>query len=659
MGLLNVGAQALQANMVALQTTGNNIANVNTPGFSRQRAVMATVAGQYTGAGYVGKGVDVQTIARNYDQFLTRQSALATSTQAADVTRSDYLKQLSDIFQGGTTGMGAAINDMLNSFSDVASTPTDLTARTVVLTRVDETARRMRAANQSLDDLQTGITQALGEKISAVNTLATQIAQVNDQIALAQGNGQPPNDLLDKRDQLVRNLNQYVQTTSIKADDGSVGIYLGGSQALVLGSTASTLSLGLNDFGDSQQNKVQINRSGVKFTLDESSLGGGEISGLLRFQNTDLVEGRNLLGRLTTTVTTSMNAQHALGLDLNGKAGGPLFSSVNVNNVLTPLPPAPGSSASAANLTLSVGNASQFVASDYLVNITQVTPGAPGLPDTITGTITRVSDGINVPVNPLNPSIAIPFNMAAGSPVTFDGLTMSVGAANPAVGDRFYLKPFSTAASNITREFSTPSSLAVASPIVGQMGAGNTGSLQLSSLAALTQSIPAAPVTITFGANSTYTRSDQPGTSIYTSGAAITSADWSVTLQGTPQNGDTFTVRDINDPSIGLDRKLNGGNATNMMNLRDVAMFDGAAMSDGYASLISQIGIRSQSANYSATVSTNIATNAEKDRTGVAGVNLDEEAAKLIQYQQAYQASAKMIQIAQSIFDTLIQTLAH
>ena len=669
MGLLNVGAQALQANMVALQTTGNNIANVNTPGFSRQRVVMATVAGQYTGAGYVGKGVDVQTIARNYDQFLTRQSALATSTQSADVTRSDYLKQLSNIFQGGSTGMGAAINDMLNSFSDVASTPTDLTARTVVMTRVDETARRMRAANQSLDDLQTGITQALGEKISAVNTLATQIAQVNDQIALAQGSGQPPNDLLDKRDQLVRNLNQYVQTTSIKADDGSVGIYLGGSQALVLGSTASTLSLGLNDFGDSQQNKVQINRNGVKFTMDENSLGGGEISGLLRFQNTDLVEGRNLLGRLTTSVTTSMNAQHALGLDLNGKPGGPLFSSVNVNNILTPLPPAPGSSASAANLTLSMGNASQFVASDYLVNITQVTPGAPGFPNTITGTITRMSDGINVPVNPLNPSVAIPFNMAAGSPVTFDGLTMSVGASNPAVGDRFYLKPFSTAANNITREFSTPSSLAVASPIVGQMGAGNTGSLQLSSLAALTQPSPVAPatfvapVTITFGANSSYTRSDQPGPpppiSTYISGTAISSPNWSVTLQGTPQSGDTFTVRDINDPSIGLDRKLNGGNATNMMNLRDVAMFDGAAMSDGYASLISQIGIRSQSANYSATVSTNIATNAEKDRTGISGVNLDEEAAKLIQYQQAYQASAKMIQIAQSIFDTLIQTLAH
>jgi flagellar hook-associated protein 1 FlgK len=648
MGLLNVGTLALAANSVALQTTGNNIANVNTAGYSRQSVLMATVAGQYTGAGYVGKGVDIQTITRNYDQFLTRQSALATSTQAADVTRSDYLKQLSDIFQGGTTGMGASINDMLNSFSDVAGTPTDLTARTVVLTRVDETARRMRSASQNLDDLQLGITQALNEKISAVNTLATQIAQVNGQIALAQGNGQPPNDLLDKRDQLVRDLNQYVQTTSVKADDGSIGIYIGGSQSLVLGSDASTLSLTKNDFGDPQQSKVQINRNGINISMDENSLGGGEISGLLRFQNTDLVEGRNLLGRLTTAVTTSLNDQHKLGLDLDGNLGQQLFTSVSVNNILAPAAPATTNSGTLlpSDLNLSTNDVSALIASDYQLNFTSGTDGS----------VTRMSDG------------AVIANFTS-LPVTFDGLTLdntNLGHA-PVAGDRFYLKPFSTAASSISREFSSARALAVASPIVGKMGTANTGSLQLSSLVARNNPATNVPVTISFISSSQYTRSDDVTSTpiTYTSGTAIEGtllptppfSGWSLTLQGTPQAGDTFVVQDIKNTS--LDVKLNGGNATNMMNLRDAAMFDGAAMTDGYASLISQIGIRSQSANYSAQVSTNIATNAEKDRTGIAGVNLDEEAAKLIQYQQAYQASAKMIQIAQNIFDTLIQTLAR
>ena len=196
------------------------------------------------------------------------------------------------------------------------------------------------------------------------------------------------------------------------------------------------------------------------------------------------------------------------------------------------------------------------------------------------------------------------------------------------------------------------------------MGSNNTGSLQLSNLAAGVNPPANVPVTLTFTSASTYTRSDTGATSYsYTSGAPIQEGGspnaWTITLQGAPQNGDSFTVRDIKDPTLNLDLKLNGGNATAILGLRDVATFDGAAMSDGYASLISQIGVRAQSANYSATVSTNIATNAEAARTGVSGVNLDEEAARLLQYQQSYQASAKMIQIAQSIFDTLIQTLAR
>ncbi len=662
MGILNIGTQALNANMVALQTIGNNIANVNTAGYSRQNVIQTTVAGQYTGAGYIGKGVEIQTIQRNYDQFLTRQSTLATATQAADQTRSDYLAQLSTIFQGGSNGIGQSINDMLNSFSDVASTPTDLTARTVALTRIDETTRRMRAASQSLDDLQTGIQQALAEKINAVNTLAQNIADVNGQIARAQGGGQPANDLLDKRDQLIKSLNQYVQTTSIPADDGTVGVYIGGSQSLVLGSTAASLSLAKNDFGDPNQSKVVIKRDGISVTMDENALAGGEISGLLRFQNNDLVEGRNLLGRLTTSITSTMNTQHQLGLDLNNQPGGPLFSTVNVNTILVPQGTATPNSGSVTlgtdpttNLTVSISKASDMVASDYQVNVIG--------PQKVS--ITRLSDGANVPIDPANPGTTHFFDPTdPTTPITFDGLTLT-NLNGAAAGDRFYLKPFSSAASNIQREFSTPSALAVASPIVGQMGSNNSGSLQLSSLKAGVNPPVNVPVTITFISSSQYTRSDDlnspPLAVNYTSGEPIygtgSPAAWTLVMQGAPKANDTFQVQNIQNTS--LDPKLNGGNATNMMDLRDQPMFDGANLTDGYASLISQVGIRAQSANYSATVSTNIAVNAEKSRAGVAGVNLDEEAAKLLQYQQAYQASAKMIQIAQSIFDTLIQTLAR
>lgn len=658
--LLNVGSRALQTNQAALQTAGNNIANVNVPGYSRQKVILATVPGQFTSAGYIGQGVTVESIQRNFSEFLTRQSTLASSVQSADQTRVDKLRQLEAVFEGGPQGLGASISDMLNAFSDVANAPTDMTARTVALTRIDETASRLRAASQQLDDLQTGVTQELTQKVATINSLAQSIADVNGEIARTQGSGQPPNDLLDRRDQLIKELNQYVQTTSIKADDGTVGLYISGSQELVLGTTASKMAIVKDDFGDSRTAKLAVMRAGTPLKLDENMLGGGEVSGLLRFQNQDLNEGRNLLGRLTLATTTAMNDQHKLGLDLDGNVGGNLFSPTVFGpaNIMTPQAPATVNTG-AATLTLSVADVTKLAASDYEILYNGAT----------TGTVTRRSDG---------QVTAFDTSLSPTNSISVDGLDIAqAGAA--AVGDRFLIKPFSTSASNVTSVFSTPRALAVASPVAATMGAANTGSLQQVSINARsnppafavnpqsianggTLNVPANSVTLNFTSATTYTRSDQGATVFnYVPGQAIEATvpavapltDWSLTLQGTPKVGDTVTVNANAFPT------LSGGNATAMMNLRDVAMFDGAAMTDGYAGLISQIGIRTQSANYAAQVSSSIATNVERDRAGVSGVNLDEEAANLLQFQQAYQASAKMIQIAQNIFDTLIQNLSR
>lgn len=657
MSVLNIGTRALQANQVALQTTGNNIANVNTAGYSRQSVVMRAVEGQYSGGGYIGKGVDIQTIQRSFSAFLTRQGAITTAVSAGDTARADKLTQLEGIFPGGTNGLGASISDMLNAFSDVASAPTDLTARTVALTRIDETASRMRSASQSLDELQSAVKQELGQKADAINTLAKGIAQVNEEIARANGSGQSPNDLLDRRDQLVRELNQYVQTTSIPASDGTVGIFLAGSQALVLGTTVSPVSIVQDDYGDTLKSKLAISNGGQSITLDENTLGGGEVAGLLRFQNSDLVEGRNLLGRLTLAISTEMNAQHRLGLDLDGNFGGDMFTPININSAQNILP-ATGNQTS-ATLNLAITDPSKFAASDYEITFSSATDG----------TITRKSDGL-VTSFPQSPA------PASGALANVDGLDifMTTGATAPTVpqaGDRFLIKPFATSASNIDSMFSTPRSLAVASPVAGSMGTTNKGSLKLVNLTALTapMSLP-TPVTFTFTGANTFTRSDDPTPATptvytYTPGQAINANNggtgWTFTLQGAPKAGDTFTVIDIKDPAQnkGVDFRLNSGNATALTNLRDKTLFDQAPLTDGYASMISQIGIRTQSASYAAEVSGSIASNVEKDRTAVSGVNLDEEAAKLIQYQQAYQASAKVIQIAQNIFDTLIQGMTR
>lgn len=649
MSLLNVGARALQANQVALQTAGHNIANVSTAGYSRQSVVLQTVQGQFTGGGYIGKGVEVATVLRNHSELLTRQATAAASIDAGDTTRLERLRQLQDVFSGGENGIGMSVNQMMNALSDVVSSPMDLTARNVALTRMDELASRMRDASQRLDEIGYTVQEQFKGSVLAVNNLAKNIAEINTQIARAKGNGQPANDLLDRRDQLIREVNQHIQTSQVEADDGSVSVFVAGSQPLVLGDKAASLSVdNPADFGAGSGRKV-LNflapGSSVKVELNESMLGGGEIAGLLRFQNNDLAEGRNLLGRMAVAISESMNQQNKLGLTLDGQVGDNLFAPIALGSAIPS-----STNSSSASLALTVTNPTLLQASNYTIDFTA--------PDA--GSVTRQSDGK-----------VFAFNGSGLPPVTVSDVFAAQGlgvtlSGPPNAGDRYMITSLQGAAAEFKALQYSPVDLAAANPVNAAMGTTNQGNLQLVGLQALSNPPgTTVPVTITFSTPSTYTRSDIAGTFTYTPGQPITydnatpPTGWSLTVTGTPHVGDTITLDDSLSPAYGDWYKRDAGNARSMMNLRDVPMFDGATLSDGFASAIAQVGTRTQSATFAAELSSSIASNLEGDRTAVSGVNLDEEAARLIQYQQAYQASAKMIQIAQNIFDTLIAGLGR
>ncbi|MDF1482190.1 flagellar hook-associated protein FlgK [Extensimonas sp. H3M7-6] len=647
MSLFNIGVRALQTNQVVLQTTGHNIANVNTPGYSRQTVALQNLPGQFTGSGFIGQGVEVQAIVRNQSDMLTRQATAAAAVSAADSARAQSLQRLQDVFSGGDSGLGAAINDMMNALADVASAPTDLTARTVVLTRMDETAARMRSASDQLDQIAAGVRSDLDTGVKAVNDLASQIARLNEQIVRAQGSGKAPNDLLDQRDQAIRNLNQYVQTTQVPADDGSLGVFVG-NQPLVLGNTAATLSVdNAPDFSGSGQLKLFFTPpGGTPQAIDEQVIGGGSLAGQLKFYNGDLEEGSNLLGRMALSLTQTLNAQNRLGLTLDSKTGGDLFQPIALKDAI-----AGAGNPSGAGIGLAVADPAKLKASAYTVTFTAAA----------VGTVVRQSDGV-----------ALSFDGTTGNTLQDilrgEGLTTTV-TGTPQAGDRFLIQPLREAAGKMQALVHTPSQLAAANPVNAAMGTGNTGSLQLASLQALSNPPGASvPFTLTFTGPNTYTRSDDPAvppalptTYSYVSGQAITydsatpPTGWSLTLSGTPKQGDTVTVGDA--LAAGDYFQRDAGNAKAMLALRDAPMFDGAPLSDGFASAMAQVGTRTQSAQFAAQMSGTIAANLESDRTAISGVNLDEEAAKLIQYQQAYQASAKMIQVAQTVFDSLLQTM--
>lgn len=470
-----------------------------------------------------------------------------------------------------------------------------------------------------------------------------------------------------------------MQTTQIPADDGTIGLFVGGSQPLVLGTTATEVAVGdSGTFPSSGQVKLLFTRPGSPaIELDENMLGGGSISGLLRFNNTDLAEGRNLLGRMALAISTTLNYQQTLGLTLDGVAGKPLFATT---------PSVPGLTLGTAVGSISFTNSASFSPTEFAASDYEVRFDATG----VGGQVVRLSDGETTPFT----------NIATLSTTQIDGLTFNFTATGTA-NERVLFKPFGTAASDMKALVYSPRDLAVANPINAAMGTSNSGTLQLAGLQATGitwnggtgqavnsgiggLSMPPSPVppattgggvVLTFNAAGQFTLSGNANPPIdmaanppqllagppyaYTSGQSIHIDGWSINLKGSPKAGDTVTIGNAKDAQYGDNYTRNAGNATALMNLRDVKMFDESTLSDGYASAMAQVGTRTQSALFASDLSKSIAVNLENDRTAVSGVNLDEEAAKLLQYQQAYQASAKMLQIAQSVFDTLIQNLGR
>jgi flagellar hook-associated protein 1 FlgK len=325
--LLSIGSRAMSASYAQLTVTGNNIANANTVGYSREDAQLETAFSQQTGSGFFGKGVNVATVTRAHSDFLTQEAATTSSIAASDDARSAQLQQLENVFQLGQSGLGYSAQQMFNSFVDVSNQPQDSSARQTALSRVGDLADQFSTASGQLDSMQSGVTDELRTSVASINSLTAQIASLNGQIANVKGSGHDPNDLLDQRDTAISKLSQLVQITTVPATDGSVGVFLGGAQKLVLGGDAVTLAT-VRDAYDPTQLQIGIVEGNTTRAFPDGFITGGSVSGLLRFQNHDLADARGLLGQLASAIAGQLNDQQALGLDLGtpAAAGGPLLS---------------------------------------------------------------------------------------------------------------------------------------------------------------------------------------------------------------------------------------------------------------------------------------------------------------------------------------------
>jgi len=545
-GLLNVGMNALNANSAALQTIGHNIANANTAGYTRQAVRLESALGHSGMGGVIGRGVHVVGIERVYSDFLSTQINSTHAHQAADASRAEKLGILEMNFPNGSAGLGMAIGDMLNAFSYVVAAPNDMTARTVVLTGAQNVADRLRSTQTQFTDLAISTRSELEGKASQANTLLENIAALNQQITRTQSSGQPSNDLLDRREQYVLELNEYIQTSQLMQDDGSLTVFVA-NQAVVQGSKSGSISV-VSDAEDASLSRLQVQHGSATRHLDDHIITGGQLKGLMEFEQKDLSMAKNLIGRLAMTVGLAVNQQHGAGYDFEGNPGQAMFS--------VPMQVA-GLSVDGAQGHVMFTDSTQFSPSNYVVQMDSAGIG---------GQVIRQIDGQ-----------ATAFSNAANlATQMIDGLTFTLTSPAPGAGQSMLFKPFADAAGNIQALLTSPLKVAAASAL------GN----------------------------------------------------------GTPTQM----------PS-------NSGNAKALLDLRDAKLLDGGRLTEAYATSVSQIGLRVQSVQFSLEASQSIASNIRSQKSKVSSVNLDEEAARLMQFQQAYQASAKILQVAQRVMDTMLQEL--
>ncbi|SEE46690.1 flagellar hook-associated protein FlgK [Pseudomonas anguilliseptica] len=675
--LLNIGLSGLAANKTSLAVTGHNITNVNTPGFSRQETVQATRIPQFSGAGYIGSGTTLVDVRRIYNEFLNTQVRSSTALNSDVQSYLGQINQLDSLLAGSTTGVNPGLQKVFAALQTAAEDPANIPARQLVLSEAEGLAKRFNTVYDRLYEQNAFINKQLSAVTDQVNQLATSIAGYNDAIAIAASNGQQPNDLLDAREEAVRKLSTFIGVTVVAQDDSSYNLFIGSGQPLVVGSTAARLEV-TPGLSDPLRSEVQFVSGSARQGIT-SLISGGEMGGLIRYREDVLDTTMNSVGRLALSVTDQVNRQLGQGLDLNGQFGNGLFRELNDPILIGQRSLARiGNSDPLANLNVLIEDTTQLTTSDYEVEFTSAT----------NYTVRRISDGTS----------SGPFDITVLPAAEVDGFSVNVASGTFAAGDRFRIMPTRTAGESIRADMKKPEELAFAAPLKSQTSPANIGTGVISQptlITAIDIYDPVAqadletslrnapPLRIVMGAGGGATQGYDvvdingnvidtgvivPGqnntltiTVPATAGPPVVPVpfDYEVTISGRPQAGDNFSV------SFNTNGVSDNRNALKLIDLQNRATIGinplapattGSSFSDAYGDLVERVGTLTSQARVDGDATGAILKQATDNRDSVSAVNLDEEAAKLIQFEQYYQASAQIIQVARNLFDTLINT---
>ncbi len=650
--LLNIGLSGLNAAQWGINTTGQNISNQATAGYSVERPVFSETDGQYTSSGYLPSGVTTVTVQRQYSQYLSDQLNSANTTNSALSSYSSLVATLNNYVGSPTAGIGSAISTYFTGLQGVANNAADTATRQTAISDGQTLANQIQSAGAQFDALRTQVNSQLQTSVTQVNALTSQIAQLNQQIAVASSGGQAPNQLLDSRDQAVASLSQLVGV-QVTQSSGSYTVTIGNGQPLVVGNNAYTMTTVASASDPSELSlAVQSSSTGnsTPQVLADASVTGGSIGGALQFRTQTLDPAEAQLGAIAVSFAAQTNAQNALGIDLNGNVGGNLFT------VPTPQTISNTNNTGSATVTADFADATQPPTSDMTLSY-----------DGSTYTLKNKTTGDVV-------------GTASSLPATLGGLKLSATGTMKA-GDSFTIEPTRNALDNFTVATTSASAIAAASPVQAAAASTNTGAGKITQgTVTAGYQMPSTTTTLTYNA-STKTLSGFPagttvtiGSSTYaitgsttavpydsSTGAAMTISSTtqpapsgvmnnvSVTLSGTPADGDSFTIATGGASNDGRNAQLLSGLASSKA-------IDGgtSTLTSAYSSYVNNVGNTAARLSAASSAQAGVVSQITTQQQSVSGVNENEEAANLVQYQQMYQANAKVIQTASTLFSTLL-----
>ncbi|WP_205343102.1 flagellar hook-associated protein FlgK [Denitrificimonas caeni] len=688
--LLNIGMSGLHAAKTNLSVTGHNITNINTPGYTRQDTVQATRIPQYTGAGYIGSGTSLVDVRRSYNEFLTTQLRSSTALSSDVQAYKSQIEQLDALLAGSTTGINPSLQAFFSATQTAAEDPSNIPARQLVIAEAEGLARRFNNIYDNISSQNSFINKQLVASTDQINQLAQTVGSLNAAIASAGTNGQQPNDLLDARDEAVRQLSTYIGVTVVVQDDNSFNLSIGSGQPLVVGSVVNQIQA-VQGRGDPNTFDIDFVSGGSRQNITDS-ISGGEVGGLLRYRTDVLDPTINAIGRLAISVADEVNSQLGQGLDLKGQVGADLFKDINDPKMAALRVRPMANNASNASGSMDITNSKLFTTSDYRLDFDSA--GAP--------TARRLSDGAAMVVTQDPSSGEYSFADSAGRD---QGFSVKI-TGTPVAGDRFVLEPTRRGAADISAELKQADQLAFAAPfksdaalqnkgngaisqpsldtVMGPAGASGAdlnlanleaiGSLSMrydeaSSAMVFATPLPAG-VTVTplVADGQTVAGGVTPGqnnqlkyTISVDVGGVQQSFTVSQTISGRPQDGDTFTVG-FNKNGVSDNR-----NALKLVDLQNkqvvgvdanvTGISTGVSFNEGYGEMVERVGTLTAQARRDDVATGAILKQSTDNRDSLSAVNLDEEAENLIQFEQYYNASAQIIQVARSLFDTLINTL--